>query len=392
MLKHLFKLIWNKKKQNFLLMIEMLFSFLIMFAVFTLAVYNYQNYKRSMGFEYENVWALSYANHTREDADPDSVALFYETLKRAISSAPEVAAVTFVSNNSPFSMSNNNSTLTYGKKSVMADRYSADDDYQRVLKPVITSGRWFGRQDDGIKLPPVVINTTLKEQLFPDGDPIGRVLNIGDQEARIIGVVQDMKDKGDYQSPDPGLFSRISPGSYGWVGRMLIKIKPGADPAFEGRLYKMVANMLQDATVEIEHLTDKRVMKNSITLVPLIIFMVIAGFLIINVSLGLFGVLWYTISKRRAEIGLRRALGATGGDITKQVVNETLVLATISVLTGLFFSIQFPLLNVFDLPAGVYVTAIVLAVLFIYALVVICAFYPGRTAASIYPAVALHED
>ena len=59
MLKHLFKLIWNKKKQNFLLMTEIFFSFLIMFAVFTLAVYNYQNYRRPMGFTYDDVWALS---------------------------------------------------------------------------------------------------------------------------------------------------------------------------------------------------------------------------------------------------------------------------------------------------------------------------------------------
>ena len=43
MFKHLFKLIWNKKKQNFLLMSEMFVSFLVIFAVFTLMIYYYQN-------------------------------------------------------------------------------------------------------------------------------------------------------------------------------------------------------------------------------------------------------------------------------------------------------------------------------------------------------------
>ena len=62
MFKHLFKLIWNKKKQNFLLMSEMLFSFLVLFAVFTLLVYYYNNYKKPMGFEYQNVWMVSYNN------------------------------------------------------------------------------------------------------------------------------------------------------------------------------------------------------------------------------------------------------------------------------------------------------------------------------------------
>jgi putative ABC transport system permease protein len=47
---------------------------------------------------------------------------------------------------------------------------------------------------------------------------------------------------------------------------------------------------------------------------------------------------------------------------------------------------------VFDLPAGVYLTAILLSVLFIYGLVFICSIYPGKQAAAIYPAAALHED
>jgi len=61
-------------------------------------------------------------------------------------------------------------------------------------------------------------------------------------------------------------------------------------------------------------------------------------------------------------------------------------------IIGTFFAVQFPLLNVFDLPAGVYLTAISLSVLFIYLLVLICSLYPAKQAAAIYPAVALHEE
>lgn len=392
MLKHLFKLIWNKKKQHFLLMVEILFSFLIMFAVFTLAVYNYKNYERPMGFEYENVWALSYQNNELGTTNEDSVALFYETLKRTISNAPEVVAVSYVSNNSPFTMSMNNSVITRNNKTAQADHYSADDDYMQVLQPVLLKGRWYGREDDGAALQPMVINRSFEEHFFPGENAVGKTIRVGDNDVRIVGVVQDMKDKGSYKTMGPGLFQRTTHNSYQWLGRMLIRVKPGTGANFEGRLYKQVTGMMQGATVEIEHLDEKLVAKNSITLIPLIIFMVIAGFLILNVSLGLFGVLWYTISKRRAEIGLRRAIGATGTGISRQVVSETLVLTTISLLVGLFFAVQFPLLNVFFMEESVYITAIILAVLFIYVLVIICAFYPGRQAANIYPAVALHED
>ena len=60
MLKHLFKLTWNKKKQNFLLILEILFSFIGLFAGFTFVLYPYNNYKLPLGFEHENVWVVNF--------------------------------------------------------------------------------------------------------------------------------------------------------------------------------------------------------------------------------------------------------------------------------------------------------------------------------------------
>ena len=149
---------------------------------------------------------------------------------------------------------------------------------------------------------------------------------------------------------------------------------------------------MKNSNIEIEHLVNKRKDINYFSLVPMIVLSIVAGFLIVNVAFGLFGVLWYNINKRRGEIGLRRAVGASGKSVSAQLVSESLILATLSLIIGTFFAVQFPLLNVFDLPAGIYLTAIILAVLFIYTLVLICSLYPGRQAAAIYPAVALHEE
>ena len=124
----------------------------------------------------------------------------------------------------------------------------------------------------------------------------------------------------------------------------------------------------------------------------MIILLIVAGFLIINVALGLFGVLWYNINLRKSEIGLRRAVGASANDVAKQLVAEALVLSTISLIVGSFFAIQFPLMNVFDLATNTYLLAFALATIFIYLLVIICALYPGMQAAAIFPADALHED
>jgi putative ABC transport system permease protein len=172
----------------------------------------------------------------------------------------------------------------------------------------------------------------------------------------------------------------------------VVKVAPTADAAFEARLYKMLANYMKKSNISIEHFANKRKNINYFQLVPMIITSIVGCFLIINVALGLFGVLWYNINKRRGEIGLRRAVGATGNSVSSQLITESMILATLALIIGTFFAVQFPLLNVFNLQAGIYITAILLAIVFIYLLVFLCSLYPGRQAAAIYPAVALHEE
>src|SRR6201996_5877638 len=100
MFKHLFKLIWNKKKQNFLLMSEMFVSFLVIFAVFTLMVYYYHNYKKPIGLDYKNLWVVNYGNGDKTH-NTDSLNLYYENLRQTIKSLPQVKEVSFCSDNVP---------------------------------------------------------------------------------------------------------------------------------------------------------------------------------------------------------------------------------------------------------------------------------------------------
>jgi putative ABC transport system permease protein len=143
---------------------------------------------------------------------------------------------------------------------------------------------------------------------------------------------------------------------------------------------------------ELSYLSNLRKSMNQQTSIPTLIFSIICGFFLLNVALGLFGVLTLNIAKRKDEIGLRRALGATASAITFHFVGEMWVIATLGVLIGVILAVQFPLLNVFDLEASVYLIGILLAVLVIYILVTLCALYPSVQAAHIQPATALHEE
>ncbi|HEV7382678.1 MAG TPA: macrolide ABC transporter permease, partial [Dyadobacter sp.] len=63
MLRHLFKLIWNKKGSHSLLIVEIWASFMVLFGVLSLIVYNVNNYVQPIGFEYERVWNLQLSNN-----------------------------------------------------------------------------------------------------------------------------------------------------------------------------------------------------------------------------------------------------------------------------------------------------------------------------------------
>lgn len=396
MFKHLFKLIWNKKKQNALLITEMLVSFMVMFAVFSMIVNFYYNYKIPMGFEYKKVWLIN-VNNPPKFQNGDSAKMYFDNVRKVLMAMPQIAEVSYASGNTPFN--GNISTTGYnyqGKKINNVNFYNIDDHYRNALGVNLLEGRWFNEQDDSSPVKPVVINQIFRENVFGKGKALGQIMGDWDPKStnrvRVVGVVADMKDKGDFRPTLTGIYNRVDTGFYKWVGRIVIKVAPTADAAFEGKLYKTVANIMKQSSIEIEHLTQKRDDINKETLTPITILIVLAAFLIINVALGLFGVLWYNINKRRGEIGLRRAVGATGNAVSGQIVAESMVLATLSLIIGAFFAVQFPLLNLFDLSANVYIVAIVLSAIFIYLLVLLCSLYPGKQAAAVYPAVALHEE
>jgi len=393
MFKHLFKMIWNKRKQNFLFLSEILVSFLVIFTVFSFLTYYYQNYSKPLGFDYKRVWAINYDNGELTK-NQDSLTIFYDNLYKSLKSMPQIAEVTYSSTNFPYANSNMSTGLHQnGRKFDFVNNYVVSADYKKVWNVSLIEGRWFLPEDAVSTDKGIVINETLKKLMFGKERATGKL--IGDYQdknkMKIIGVVQDVKANGDFWPAGSAMFSRLDTGYLKNTHNILIKVRETADATFESKLYKFMASTMRNA-VEIQHLDEMRDSKNETTIIPMVIFIIIASFLIINVALGLFGVLWYNISKRRGEIGLRRAIGASGNSVSYQLVMEAIILASMSLAVGCFFAIQFPLLNVFDIPASVYIIAILLSVLFIYVLVFACSLYPGKQAAGIHPAVALHEE
>ncbi|MFD3001561.1 ABC transporter permease [Pontibacter toksunensis] len=393
MIRHLFKLIWNRKKNNFLLITEIFFSFLVLFGVLSFIIYNYSNYSKPLGYDYEDVWLLSLRPNSDSTAQN---ALIQEQLLQRVQSFQEVEHASLSNSNVPFAFSQMRMGLSYGNaKDVQTAVFDAQDDFKGVLKLQMQKGRWFGPQDDASTHDPIVINSMLKQKLFGEEDPIGKLIPHGDSSHYIVvGVMDYYRAYSEFEAEEGAFISRINlrENKDQLWNSLLIRVKPGTGVGFEEKMVKQLSGIAKDWTIEVATLEKMRQSKEKLTLVPMIAFGLICGFLILNVALGLFGVLWYNINKRYSEIGLRRAMGATAGQIYKQFLGEVLVITTFGLILGCFFAGQFPLLGVFDLSPEVYVTAILAAIAFIYLLVISCALYPSRQAAAIHPATALHEE
>ena len=387
MIQHLFKLIWKKRKSNSLIMLEIFVAFFILFAVSSLSVYFYKGYIKPAGINTENVWvAYIDFNSNNDSLNKQNI----ELVRQKVKGFKEIKSFSFGSS-FPYGNSHSTRGFDFRGKQFDSEVMSIEETYPSVLDIKMLSGEWFKDADTLQRTRPIVITQHLKEEMFGNEDAIGQV-RVNDNDAtkeKIVGVIANFKHQNEFQLNDNCIFM---PTMNDVFSSFVIKTDPSVSADFEAHFAKSLQQLGKNWTVQINHMEDMKKEKNTTVTIPLTIAFIVCGFLIINVAFGLFGVLFQNINRRRGEIGIRRAMGATEGNIQGQFVGEMVVLATFSIVLGLFFAVQFPLLTVFDVAASVYILGMLLAVAAVYAIVVLCAWFPSRQAAAIHPAMALHDE
>ncbi|WP_035565900.1 FtsX-like permease family protein [Hymenobacter sp. IS2118] len=398
MIRHLFTLMWNRKRANGLLLLEIVLAFVVLFAVGSVAVYNWTNYRAPLGFTYEQVWEvdMSPGNQPRRE----QFATLQRVLQR-VRSMPGVVGVARHSENTPFSFNDSSTEFQVkdgtDKLKVGAEFYHVGPELRDVMSLRLVAGRWFDRRDEAAgRRKPVVITELMQASLFPKGraSAVGQTLVDNDQDAyEVVGIISSYRAQGELAEPYPAVLAYVGPqdSAHAWTSPM-VRVQPGSGAALEKRLGEEIRAVSGGWVSSVTSLPDQRLTQLKFRLTPPAIMAVICVFLLVNVALGLFGVLWLNINQRRGELGVRRAMGAPAGAISWQVVGELLVLTTFGLLLGLLLAVQFPLLGVFDVAPGVYGLAMLLATGILYVLAIGCAFYPSRLAAAIQPAVALREE
>ena len=411
MIRHVFKLIWNRKRTNALMMIEIFVSFLVLFAVVALGVYTADNWRRPLGYSIDRVWVVGVdMKQTGDDTFDEAQQEMARQLLLALREFPEIEA-TAGTMLAPYQMGSSNSSHGWRGRRIEYGVAEVTDGFKDLLGLEVVEGRWFGAEDDGQAYDAVVINQNMRADLFGAGPAIGENIanertpdgSAAERPRRVVGVVAAYREDGEFDGTRNYVIFRKTMGVGGAEGagtrrdrpphNLLIKVRPGTTAAFEERLLDRLAAAAPTWSFEITTLSAMRDAFNRFAFAPLIAVGLVAAFLMLMVALGLLGVLWQNVTQRTREIGLRRAKGASRADVRRQILAEIAVMTTLALLAGVLVAIQFPLLDIiYFVEPHVYAIGLAISVGAIYGLTLACAWYPSRLATMIEPADALRYE
>jgi len=223
--------------------------------------------------------------------------------------------------------------------------------YFDVFKMKMKRGRAFTDRDDAGAPAVVVINETMAKQFWKDKDPLADRIMIGggvmkelaaERERQIIGVVNDVRDGGLNNDPQPHMYVpnaqvpdalnalnvRITP--IAWVVRTTPE-PYSLSNTIQSDLRQMTGLPVSDVR-SMEEVVSRSISRQRFNMFLMTVFGASA---LLLAAIGIYGLMAYSVEQRTQEIGIRMALGAEAGQVRKMVVVQGMRLAVVGVVVGL---------------------------------------------------------
>ncbi len=240
-----------------------------------------------------------------------------------------------------------------------------------------------------------LINQSLSKRLFSDHDPVGHRIRYEGQSYSIQGVVENTKTNTLGEDPSPALYLPLTQENRAFMGITLLVHTKDDPAAYSSSIRQIITDAHPHATIsEIKtmemHLTQAMMIPRTA-----VYFFGIAGLMgLIIASVGIYGLVSFTVVQRTKDIGIRMALGATRAQVMQGILSQGFVLTIAGSLIGMGMAFGATRLAS-SLLYGISPTdtlTFVLVPIFLFLISLMACFIPSMRAASIDPATTLKYE
>lgn len=416
MLKHIFKIIRNERKQNRIIIFELAAIALIMWVVLDPVYCLLRNYFSPTGFDIEHTYLVTlsetmpqsknYIEGLEEKDKIDHINTIYDRIKQV--PGVEVAAISVCAR--PGSPSSIYSTYHSKDKGISVN----------ALVRSITPEFMDVYRYEGISAPISELKKQLKEHTVMVSSDYGKdwikegESLLGDTvytnpelvgPASVVSGILAPVRYSRYLPNEPFILLPIDyslPINSNWIGAVeySIRVRPDANDGFKEMFEKEIAPSLSSGNYHFNYIVynpdqfkgQQETMNNEILTQGLLVF-----FLLVNVMLGVSGVFWFRTVKRRGQIGLRVSFGAASGQVQGQFILEGVIILVLSlIITAL---VMIPIYNgellsesLIPLDTRRYFSVMGYTFVLMLIAVVIAVWMPTHRSIQIPPAQALREE
>jgi predicted permease len=359
---------------------------------------------QGMGFESDHVLVAT-LDLRRTGTQPDGRLALFQHSRDAIAAVPgiDAAAASFVT---PVSGSTWNLRITVpGFQGSERDRSSlyngVTPDYFRALGTPLVAGRDFSPADAAGRPDVAIVNEAFAKKFYFGQNPIGKTFVIEgfgptrkDRQHEIIGLVADAKYRSLREELQPTMYAPMAQQSeIGSSVRMAIKTMGPPWGSREAVLHA-IGSVNKEIVVGFRTLDEDlgAAVQQERLIASLSAFF--GGLALLLAALGLYGVMSYSVTRRRNEIGIRMALGAQPDSVIRLVLKHVAFITLVGLVVGAAGAVgtgRFINTLLFNLATDdgtmIAVTAVTLA-----AAAAVAGYLPARRAARIDPMTALRED
>jgi predicted permease len=351
------------------------------------------------GFQ-SNRLALFMMNPAQAGYTDARVEKFYRAARERVASLPGVATASWASG-LPFWNTPSRSILIEGaeqrqKSSGIASVVlTVDSDYLGAIGIPIVEGRPFSDSDSGESLPVALINEALARERWPGGNPLGHRFQLsGDSTARqVVGIVRNANYTTLGEAAQPCVYLPLR---QNFVGGMVLYVRSRQDPAaLLATVQRQIGDL--DPSIQISDVRTGAKLIEQVLWGPRVgvaLLGVFGSLALVLASVGLYGVMAYSVTRRRKEIGLRMALGASRAAVLRTVLRDGMALVCYGIAAGLgvcllmgraLARVLFGLSSADPVSLGAASLALILVAL-------AACYLPARSATQIDPLVALRDQ